>query len=385
MKYHLLIAMLLSVFCASCGKQQKADDNKKPPAEENAAEVKSDASQDAKTSDTETDDNNNLEATRVEVSVRGEAALALRHATAYLVDSQQDNGSWGEHAGTTALCSIVLLQNKERHEKAKAAADKALAYIRGQITDTGKVKGSPEGKDIYSAAACLWALIYHNNKADEKHIELLHASLVKSQLQTPGFSYTTTRYPDLSNTHWALEAIYLYKQRYPEKVDDKEKKMWHRARDLVLRCQHDNGGFSYYPVDQKEDVSPHENTTGIFGSLTLGALKSLNYAGLKKDHESIQKGLDWFEKNVSLTENPGLDKGGLYYYYYMLASTLKVLDVKALEKADGTVINWRQRLLETLLATQSKGAWQNTNRLWLEHKPALCTAYSMLAIHFALD
>ena len=44
-------------------------------------------------------------------------------------------------------------------------------------------------------------------------------------------------------------------------------------------------------------------------------------------------------------------------------------------------LNWRQDVAEQLMKTQgSKGEWRNSSHHWLENDPALCTAYSLIAL-----
>ncbi|MCJ8328713.1 MAG: terpene cyclase/mutase family protein [Lentisphaeria bacterium] len=311
----------------------------------------------------------------VDQSTRLESLASLDRGRLYLLESQKKNGSWSDHPGITAMACVALLN--ERAGIDQAVFEKAFDFIRSKISKKGAVQYKAE-EDLYSSAVCLYALLIDNKKEDAEQINKLSGYLVRST-QSSGFSYAAAKDSDLSNTHWAIEAIALQETR-----DSKSKQnpiFWKKIRAFVKSCQLESGAFTYYPVDKRPENPEHpELVQKEIASLSLGALKSLNHASAKKDSVEIKKGFDWFNKNFSVKENSGLKDGGLYYYYYMLSSTMNKYTVKYINKS-----NWRKQLLIELLGKQKgDGNWVNQNKLWLENDPVLCTSYAIIAMEIAL-
>ncbi len=331
----------------------------------------------------------------VDESKRREASMSLLRGALYLLAEQRDDGSWAGHPGITAVCLAALAETGvAQTEEGRAAFDTALAYLRQRITADGKVKLATAEEDIYSASVCLLALRALNRDEDKTRIEKIRQYLIAAQIKgSSDFNYGGglgyKSYPDLSNTHWALEAIWATRQKEPPA---RVKKLWQRSTAFIAICQITDsedpkrqGGFLYYPVGREPEKPAHEKTEVVWGSLSLGAMKSLYYAGVKTDDKRIARGLTWFANNYSLTRNPGLESGGLYYYYYMLSSALFFMQQDYVVTPAGKKYNWRQDLVAELLTKQGgDGQWVNQNRLWLESNAPLCTAYAMKAMQFAL-
>ncbi len=95
--------------------------------------------------------------------------------------------------------------------------------------------------------------------------------------------------------------------------------------------------------------------------------------------------MDWIRKHVTAASNTGLRDGGYYYYCYQFTSTMTILeglDSRAL--AGHPLSGWRSLVIDALLQRQKDGNhWQNTNPLWLEKNPELCTAYAIKSLILA--
>ena len=63
------------------------------------------------------------------------------------------------------------------------------------------------------------------------------------------------------------------------------------------------------------------------------------YAGLKADDPRVVAAMDFIRKHYSLTDNPGMGKAGLYYYYHTFAKALDVVGLMNIQFAikDGNV------------------------------------------------
>ncbi len=208
---------------------------------------------------------------------------------------------------------------------------------------------------------------------------------------------------DLSNTHFAIEALYYSKKLLEDQgkpVDQEHDLDWSAAIKFVERCQNrpesndqpwaganpkDNGGFIYEPGTSK--IAPEKMPDGrtalrSCGSMTYAGMMSFIYAGLTPDDPRIKAALKWLGENYTLDENPGLGAEGMFYYFHTMSRALSVAGLDTLTTKDGKTVNWREDLAHKLLNTQAgDGSWKNsTAARWMEGDPNLVTAYTCLAL-----
>ena len=100
--------------------------------------------------------------------------------------------------------------------------------------------------------------------------------------------------------------------------------------------------------------------------MSYAGLKSMIYAGLKKDDPRVKAATTWIRKNYTLKTNPGLGDMGLYYYYHTVAKALHALgeNEKIFVDDKGVKHDWHRVDRGTCRSTERK-------RLVDEHKPAL--------------
>ena len=123
-----------------------------------------------------------------------------------------------------------------------------------------------------------------------------------------------------------------------------------------------------------------------YGSMTYASLKSLVYAGLTKDDPRVKRSGAWLKENWTLEKNPGLGSAeGLYYYYHLLARTMRAGGENVIVDRGGVGHDWRRELRARLTATQrADGSWVNEGSgRWLEDRAELVTAYGVLAMQEA--
>lgn len=325
----------------------------------------------------------------LDMSVAMEAEVGVSRAIGYLVAAQAADGSWSDHPGITAACIAAL--SGAGQAGASESVNRGLAYLRQQVRPDGTLGLRPGDVDVYATAIALIAFTLVGQEGDLPLIARLSNALMQNQLPRGmsyapgGFRYHTDRYPDLSNTHWALEALFVVSTRQPDAMGDAQtrQKLWQTARRLTLACQlqegEDVGAFTYYPLDLDETPRHDEvlAESRVWGSLTYGGAKSLIYTGLDPSSPPVQAAAKWLHAHFSVRTNPGLGKGGLYYHLYMMATTQMVLGE--------STRNWRHAIVDQLLTKQQgSGAWQNTDPLWMEDDPNLCTAYALLALEIIL-
>jgi len=219
-----------------------------------------------------------------------------------------------------------------------------------------------------------------------------------------GAGYGNRGRPDVSNTQTMLDAL------YEAGVSPDEPSM-QRALAFISRAQNlqatnkapwagNDGGFVYTPANGGESMASETAGEGrhgelvaagvprslrSYGSMTYAGFKSMLYAGLSPDDVRVRAAFDWIRHNWTFDENPGLGQQGLYYYYHTMARALRAAQQPTIEDADGISHNWREELIDALLARiREDGSWTNPADRWMEGHPALATIYAVLALEEAL-
>lgn len=322
----------------------------------------------------------------LDISVQMEMQFALQRGVDYLLRSQRDNGSWSGHPGITALVTIALRRSPQADTKpvlaAVARAQPRILAFAGSAPGTSPHRDSTH---IYSTSVTLMALGMADRPEQaairSRIREYLRRFLTEQLTSGRPLAYDQANIPDISNIHWAMEALRLTRPEEDETGPD----IWPRAREFIASCQvrspqeADDGGFTYSPIRPAGHPGP------VWGSLTCAGIKSLLFSGASPDDPRIAAAGHWLDRNDTLRKNPGLGPGGHFYYLYLRASANLLLETlrPALPGAP-TAHAWRGQIVEQLLAMQkSEGEWKNAARIWLEADANLCTAYAILVMEFA--
>ena len=211
----------------------------------------------------------------------------------------------------------------------------------------------------------------------------------------------TYAHSDLSNTHFALEALYYSRVLVAEAGGKRDRSMdldWDAAITFVSRTQNlpatsgewasddpeNRGGFVYFPGNSKagkQELADGTVALRSYGSMSYAGLLSFVYAGMDADDPRIVAVLEWLRRNYTLDENPGMGSEGLYYYYHTMAKALAIVGAEEIKLENGQIVDWRHDLATRLLSNQGKdGSWTNATGRWWENDPVLTTAYSLLAL-----
>ncbi len=351
-----------------------------------------------------------------------QAQAQLDKALTFLKAHQKPDGGWQTDKNFPAFTAIVLqgfVQSGKYSSKddfVKKGFEKLFSY---QLDSGGIYQDALAN---YNTAIAVSAIASANDPAYKDHLDHAVAFLKKLQWvpngekgpkgeqvaddKQPwygGFGYGNHARPDLSNTHFAIEAL----KEAGLKEDDPA---FQAALKFVSRTQNnsetndlkfagDDGGFVYSVGTSGEGDSEAENYTTpdgkklwrSYGSMTYAGLKSMIYAGVKRDDPRVKAAIDWITKNWSLDENPGMRlykpeqaRHGLYYYYNVFAKALNAYDQPVVTDSKGDKHDWRQELIAKLGAQQRPdGSWVGDKR-WMESDPVLSTAYAVLALEEAL-
>ncbi len=360
--------------------------------------------------------------------VRISVDAALRRGAAFVLSRQEADGSWMHHPAITALAATALLQMPPNAvPEGAAAAAKAIDFVKGAAKPDGSIWTPGEGQyPNYSTAISLIALVAADRPADREIMRKARQFIMgpSSQfVQVPetdpsfgGIGYGKSGRPDLSNTQWALEALYVSRHLDREPYTDDPARpqqaelAWGRAVTFLTRCQNlaetntsgwvtsdpeNQGGFIYFPGSVEEGLAPESkagetDANGVkalrsYGSMTYAGLKSMVYARVTRDDPRVKAAMDWVRRHYTFKENPGIGAQGHYYYLNTCAKALSAYGDDRLTDANGVTHRWRDDLCREIVSLQkAEGLWVNEGSgRWMESMPELSTCYAMLALQVA--
>ncbi len=317
---------------------------------------------------------------------------------------QSADGSFSPSVGPgiSAIVATGVLRNGRGVDDPLVA--RSLKYLAGFVQPDGGIY-DPKSR-IRNYETCLAVLCFKEANRDGRYDRLLKNAdkFLKglqfseddgrkpSDVSYGGVGYGGSERPDLSNTHFLTDAL----EAAGDGPNDEAVK---RALIFVSRCQNletehnttafaaknPDGGFYYTPSGEGGSPAGKSADGGLrsYGSMTYAGLKSMIFAGLKPDDPRVKAAVDWARKHYSLSENPGLGEGGLYYYYHLFAKALDALGQDKITDAQGTPHDWRGELVAELAKRQQpNGSWINKNSRWMEGDPNLVTGYALLTLSF---
>lgn len=362
-----------------------------------------------------------------DASLKNEVQASMQKGLAYLLTKQQPSGAWGDPAvpgaqpAITALALMGILADSTRLPNELSDPGKlAVAYLLSVQKEDGGIY-TEKPLSTYNTALALTALSFAPLDEKGRQAALKARTYLvslqgkfddkanpdpKSTYDSPydgGIGYTSkTAYSDLSNTHFALEALYYSKNLYADHPGEEKKSAkldFEAAIKFVARCQNlkatndqawasddatNKGGFVYRSGESKADpvaLPDGKEALRSYASMSYAGMLSFIYADMKPDDQRLVAVKEWLSKNYSVEENPGMGQQGLYYYYHTMAKALTIAKMPVLTLSDGTKVNWRQDLAKQLFNGQQKdGSWANENGRWMEKDPVLCTCYAVLAL-----
>lgn len=317
---------------------------------------------------------------------------------------QAEDGSFSKQVGpgVTALVTTSILRHGRTVRDPLVA--KALEYLEGFVQEDGGIYAPKSRLPNYET--CLAIICFQEANADGRYDKLLERAdaYVKglqrdndggkdeSDVAYGGAGYGKEGRPDLSNTHFLIEALRAAGNGPQDEAVQK-------ALVFVSRCQNletehnttkyaalvNDGGFYYTPAVDKADPDNATANGGLrsYGAMTYAGLKSMIFAGVGPDDPRVKAACDWVRKHYDLETNPGMGQAGLYYYYHTFAKALDALGKDEIIDDEGQKHAWRQELIAALAERQQPdGSWRNADRRWLETDPNLCTGFALLALSY---
>ncbi|MBK8093857.1 MAG: terpene cyclase/mutase family protein [Verrucomicrobiaceae bacterium] len=351
-------------------------------------------------------------------SLKQELRLASERGLRYLLGKQNpQTGQWGEAEPVAqtglAVASFMLDPNRKPGDPVPAHVEKACAYLISNAKPDGSI--CIKARATYNTAIALTALLLNPKLENEQIMLKARRYLVSRQLDLDekgkndaptdggiGYGEEKATHADLSNTTFALEALYYAQTLFadkPEKAAGEPQLNFAAAIDFIQRCQNrpesnksawvskdpaDAGGFIYNPTETRgAKVENPDGTVSLrsYGSISYAGLLSFIYAGLDKNDPRVKAVLEWLQKNYTVEENPGLGAQGLYYYYHTMSKALSIAGVDFIKTKDGKLIDWRADIAQKLLNLQKgDGSWINDQGRWMESDSVLTTSYILMAL-----
>ncbi len=351
-------------------------------------------------------------------SLKQELRLGVERGLNFLRSKQnKETGQWGEAEPVAitglAMTAFMLDPNRKPGDPVPAEVDKATRYLISNAKPDGSI--SIKARATYNTAIALTALLLNQQPENEEVMLKARRYLVTRQLDLDekgkndnptdggiGYGEEKATHADLSNTTFALEALYYAQSLLADKGDaakGEPQLNFGAAIDFIQRCQNrpesnksswvskdpkDAGGFIYNPTETRgAKVENPDGTISLrsYGSISYAGLLSFIYAGLDKNDPRVKAVIEWISANYSADENPGLGAQGLYYYYHTLSKALSIAQIDFIKTKDGKLIDWRADITQKLLNLQKgDGSWANTEGRWMESDPVLTTSYILMAL-----
>jgi squalene-hopene/tetraprenyl-beta-curcumene cyclase len=337
-------------------------------------------------------------------------AAVVRKAVAYLKSTQNADGSWSQppqSMGKTGVIVTGLLKCGVSPDD--ETVRKGLAYIESLVNPKdGHIAGSDPkvGLQNYVTSVNVMALAAAG-RGDKYKAVIGNATDFLKKLQWDdgegkgtaddffgGAGYDSKSRPDLSNTHFFIDALAAAGVA-------KDDPAFRKATVFISRCQNlkgehndrpwagaiNDGSFIYSAAGGGSTKTSDEANAPLtgYGSMTYAGIKSLIYAGVGKDDVRVKEAVKWMKKNYTLDANPGmppqLAERGLYYSYTTFAKAMAALGDDAFVDDKGVSHDWRADLRAALAKRQKgDGSWVNATDRWMEGDPALVTGYALIAL-----
>jgi squalene-hopene/tetraprenyl-beta-curcumene cyclase len=317
---------------------------------------------------------------------------------------QAADGSFSKQAGigVTALITTGLLRSGRGVDDPMVA--KSLKCIEGYVQPDGGIYTPDTGYKNYET--CLGIMCFTEANADgrykktianaEKFLKSIQfgpaMATERNDLNYGGAGYGKHKRPDLSNTSFLVDALKACGRDGNDEAMkaalifvSNSQNFENEANTAPYAAKNPDGGFYYTPAAGGESMAEKMPNGGLrsYASMTYAGLKSMIYAGVKKDDPRVKAATAWIRKNYDLKTNPGLGETGLYYYYHVFAKALDAMGVDTVEDSAGVKHDWRRDLVEELAKRQlPDGSFINKADRWMESDPNLVTGYVLLALSY---
>lgn len=309
---------------------------------------------------------------------------AVAKGVQYILSFRQPDGGIYDHVlanYNTAICLSALA--KVNRPDAAAAIVPAQNFLKGiqfseDAIDNRETQKVPKSDPFYGGVGY----------GEEGRPDLSNLSIMLQGLHDSGLSCDDPAYK--------RALVFLSRVQMDGKVNDMP----------YAKGSH-QGGFIYAtgPSNDKRDVGESKAGTieetldngervsrlRCYGSMTYAGFKSYLYANLNHDDPRVQMAYGWIRKNYTLQENPGLGPKGMYYYFVTFSRAMDAWGMPTIttmnaDGSSGTTRDWANDLIDRLAELQNDdGSFKSLGDRWMEGNPVLITAYSLVALQYAID
>ncbi|MEE2786081.1 MAG: hypothetical protein VX589_02010 [Myxococcota bacterium] len=325
------------------------------------------------------------------------AKKAVDKGLRFLRGKQDKDGSYGKHVGLTGMTLLAFGDSHRKYNYGDGPfIQRAADWLSKQARADGAITG--DATPTYNTALAIMGLQSVDRKRFDKQITGGQKFLVRYQTDEDrkyaadhkfygGIGYGGDERPDLSNLHYALEAL-----RHTN--FNPESDVWAKAQKFVSRCQNrsesndqpwagNDGGFVYAPGQSPAGES--EDAVQSYGAMSFAGLKSLIFTRAGKDDPRVKAVLEWIGKNYDFNIHPGMDTTSYFYYLQTAAEALNAFDETHIMDARGKKRNWAEDMVKRILNIQKPdGSWFNANKKYWEGNPILGTARAVISLNHAL-
>lgn len=343
------------------------------------------------------------------------AVAGANKAAEFLAKQQNENGTFGKSAGAAApgmvgLVVKALASSPGKLRESNATVGKAVKYMLGMQQPSGAMVDPKLGLENYNTSIVVIALAALENPEYKPVLEKAKKFILTCQLDEEtgfkpdehtraygGFSYGSIKRADISNSGFSMEALNALGL-------EKDSPAWKNAVKFLKRSQDNDetndsaemkggdntGGFVYYP--SKSEFGNVTTKSGKqlpkpYGNMTYMAVKSLIYAGVKKDDPAMQAAFKWIKNNYAVDHQPGgVGTQGYFYYTNVMSKALTAAGITEIDLADGKKANWAKDLSAQLLKMQNAdGSFSNEAQRWMENDAVLATSYALDALNMCVN
>ncbi len=315
---------------------------------------------------------------------------AVDRGLRYLRGHQEENGSYGQHVGLTGMTLLAFGESHRKYTYSDGPfVSRAADWLVKQARPDGAITG--DATPTYNTALAIMGLGAMDRKRFDDTVKRGQSFLVRFQSDEDqqyakdhkfygGIGYGGDERPDLSNLHYALEAL--------KKTDyDPNSDVWAKAQTFIERCQNrsesndqewagNDGGFVYAPGQ-----SPVGGTQS-YGAMSFAGLKSLIFTKAKPDDPRVKAVWKWIRKNYDFAMHPGMGTASYFYYIQTAAEGLKAHGQINVPDEKGRPRNWVADLSDRMIALQRPdGSWVNENKKYWEGNPIMVTARSVVTLN----
>ncbi len=332
-------------------------------------------------------------------------SAAIKKGVDYLKKQRQPAGDWGPYSvdlktgvksykiGPTALAVYALLESGENPQSDDMIASlKWLQEMTEKCVSASQKPPLPAGQSpakSYEMGLAAQAFLSASNKTGKKYGKPLAmiGEFVAANSNHGGYTYDITKIADPakaphtfdnSNAQYALLAVWAAALGANKGVTDVEipKEYWWLAMRHWMDCQNADGGWGYDGLKMK---STHTMTAAGVASLFVcfdnyfATSADLMKVNSQNEFKSVQRGLDWFDKNFKHWIGEGShDRIG--YYYYGVERVGLASGYKYFGKND-----WYKDMATVLVNSQgAQGNWGDTANT------SLCLLFLIRGQHMVL-